>query len=205
MTVDPAKPPRFTIEEYLRREADSIEKHEYLDGRIIAMAGGTPQHSLIIANVIGELRQRLKGKSCRVYDSNLRIRVPSTTLYMYPDLSVVCGPPEFDAQDRNRTTVTNPRLLVEVLSPARGGVSPLEKFRQSLTIGFLQEYVLMAQDAPFVQTFLRRGDGTWLMTPVEGLDAVAKLQSLDIEVPLCEAYAGAVFPPEPEPGTMQPF
>src|SRR5450755_1942635 len=110
------QPRRYTVEEYLRLEHESPEKHEYRDGEIIAMAGGTYEHSLIIANIIGELRGRLKGTPCRVNESNLRVRVARTVRYSYPDLAVVCGEPQFDPKDVNRTTVTNPRLVVEVIS-----------------------------------------------------------------------------------------
>jgi Uma2 family endonuclease len=199
MTLHQAKPARFTIEEYLRLEADAVEKHEYRDGEIVAMAGGSPQHSLVIANLIREVGNRLKGKPCRVYDSNLRVRVARTTLYTYPDLTVICGDPEFDPQDRNRTTVVNPRLVVEVLSPATEAEDRGEKFIRYLQIDSLQEYVLVSQLAPRVETYFRRGDGSWLFTPAAGLEALAKLRSLEIDLPLAEAYAGIEFPPEPSP------
>src|SRR5688500_8891652 len=109
---------RCTPEEYLRLERDASEKHEFYRGEVFAMSGGSHQHSLVIANVIGEVRNRLKGSTCRIYDSNLRIRIPRTTLYTYPDASVVCGPPLFDPLDTQRHTVLNPTLLIEVLSPS---------------------------------------------------------------------------------------
>src|SRR5687768_16551150 len=96
---------RCTPEEYLRREREAVEKHEYYHGEVIAMSGGSPVHSLVIANVNGELRARLKGTPCRVYESNLRIRVPRTTLYTYPDSTVVCGPLQFDPLDTRKESV----------------------------------------------------------------------------------------------------
>src|SRR6266480_7354619 len=108
---------RFTPEEYLRREYDAQEKHQYYYGEIYAMAERTAQHSLIIANITGELHGRLKGGKCRVYDSNLRVRIPRTTLYTYPDVIVACGELEFDPLDKRKTTILNPTLIVEVLSP----------------------------------------------------------------------------------------
>src|ERR1700689_2449949 len=104
MEPDSLKPARFTIAEYLHLEAAAKQRHEYRAGRIIAMAGGSPDNSLIIANIIGELRNSLKGKPCRVYDSNLRVRVPRTPLYTYPDASVICGETQFDTQDVTRMT-----------------------------------------------------------------------------------------------------
>jgi len=108
----------FTISDYLNRERDSLEKHEYRDGEILAMSGGSARHSLISANVIRELGNRLKGKPCRVYDSNLRIRIPRSVLYTYPDASVVCDAPQVDPDDPLKETVINPTVVVEILSPS---------------------------------------------------------------------------------------
>jgi Uma2 family endonuclease len=189
---------RYSIEEYLRLEAEAAEKHEYRDGEIIAMAGGSFEHSLIIANVIGEVRNRLKGGPCRVFESNLRVSVAGTTLYTYPDVSVICGEPQFDPKDRSRTTVLNPRVLIEVLSAATEVYDRGEKFRRYLMLESLQEYVLLSQHTPLMESYFRRGEGTWLFTPAPGVDAVGKLRSLDIKLPLAEVYAGVQFPPQPE-------
>jgi Uma2 family endonuclease len=102
---------RCTPEEYLRREHDSTQKHEYYHGEVFAMAGGSPDHSLIISNVNRELGNLLKGKPCRTYESNLRVRIPRTTLYTYPDVSVICGERQFDPLDlrmdlRKETVIT---------------------------------------------------------------------------------------------------
>src|SRR5688500_11558437 len=95
----PISKPRHTVDEYLRMERDSLEKHEFHDGEILAMAGNTPDHSLIASNLIREIGIRLKGKSCRVYESNLRLRAGRSQRYVYPDLSVICGPVQFDPLD----------------------------------------------------------------------------------------------------------
>src|ERR1700712_1375562 len=101
---------RYTVEDYFRLEAGSAEKHEYRSGEIISMAGGTPNHSLISANVIGEMRVRLKQGPCRVFDSNLRVRVLRDTRYSFPDVTVICGEIEIDPQDPRKETATNPKL-----------------------------------------------------------------------------------------------
>src|SRR3954452_15890318 len=121
--------PHFTAEQYLRRERDAVTKNEYYRGEIFAMSGGSLEHSLLTANAIRQLGNRLEGSPCRVFDSNLRIRVPKTTLYTYPDVSVVCGQPEFDPLDTRRETVLNPTLLVEVLSPSTDAYGSGAKFR----------------------------------------------------------------------------
>src|SRR5947209_11432354 len=113
----PVEKKRLTIDDYLRRERDSLDKHEFHDGEMLAMPGGTYEHSLIIANVTREMGNALKGTPCRVVQSNLRVRIAHKPLYVYPDVSVICGQPQFDPQDNARQTVTNPRVIIEVLSP----------------------------------------------------------------------------------------
>ncbi len=192
------KPGLSTIDEYLQMEAGAKQRNEYRDGRIIPKAGGSPEHSLIIANVIGELGNRLKGKPCRVYDSNLRIRVPRTPLYTYPDVSVICGQMQFDPEDAGRTTATNPRLIVEVLSAATEADDRGEKFRRYLSLASLEEYVLVSQVRPLVETFTRQGDGSWRFATASGLEDRATLTSVEAQLPLLEIYTGVQFPPEDE-------
>ena len=196
MGVPAERTRRYTVEEYLRLEKDSTEKHEYRDGEIVAMAGGTYEHSLITANVVGELRTRLKGKPCRALESNLRVRFGRSLLYSYPDATVLCGAPEFDPHDPSRMTVLNPRLVVEVLSPSTEAFDRGEKFDRYRQIESLQEYLRGVQDRADVQTFFRQPDGTWLFTAAAGLDSAIKLRSLEIELPLGEVYAGVTFPPK---------
>jgi Uma2 family endonuclease len=193
-----APPDRFTIDQYVRLEAGAKQRHEYRDGRIIAKAGGSPEHSLIIANIIGELGNHLKGKPCRVYDSNLRVRVPRTPLYTYPDVSVVCGEIQFDPEDAGRTTATNPRLIVEVLSAATEADYRGEKFRRYLSLASLDEYVLVSQVRPLVETFTRQGDGSWRFATASGLEGRVTLISVEAQLPLSEIYTGVQFPPEDE-------
>ena len=205
MEMPVTTPVRLSVQEYLRQEVTALEKHEYRNGEVVGMAGGTPEHSLIIMNFGGELRNRLKGGPCRVYESNLRIHIPRDSLYTYPDLSVICGQLQLDRSDRTRTTVTNPRVLVEVLSRTTEGYDRGDKFRQYLTIDTLEEYVLVSQALPRIETFFRQPDGAWMFTHAMGVDAVVKIRSFGIDVPLSETYAGIVFPPEPEPTEPQAF
>jgi Uma2 family endonuclease len=195
MTAAPQPPRRYTIQEYLRMEYDAEQRHEYYDGEIVAMAGGTPRHSLIISNIIGEVRQRLKGGPCHVYEANLRVRIPNTKLYVYPDATVICGATEHDADDMKRQTVTNPKLIVEVLSPTTEHLDYGPKFRRYLECPTLDEYVLVTQDQPHVQSYFRQPEGRWLFTPVMEFERTIKLHSLGIELPLSEIYAGVEFPP----------
>jgi Uma2 family endonuclease len=192
-----------SVAEYLRHEQDALYKHEYRDGEIIAMAGNSYNHSLIAANVIGELRNPLKGKTCRVVDSNLRIGIPRTPLYTYPDASVIGGPVQMDPNDSSGQTATNPRLIVEILSPSTEAYDRGEKFKHYRQIESLQEYVLISQDVARVESFFRQPDGTWLFTSVSGAQSVSRLASLGLELSLAEVYAGVEFPPEPSVPTNE--
>src|SRR4051812_48081048 len=96
MSVAAPQARRYTVEEYLRLEADSSQRHEFYNGEIVATARGSPEHSLIIANIVGEVRNRLKGGPCRIYEANLRVKIPRSRLYVYPDATIVCGPLQRD-------------------------------------------------------------------------------------------------------------
>jgi Uma2 family endonuclease len=190
-----SKRKRLTLAEYFRLEQDTSERHEFRDGEAVAMSGGTGEHSLIIANLIGEVRNRLKGKPCRVYDSNLRIAVDRGARYVYPDASVICGPVEYDPADTARHTATNPRVIVEVLSPSTEGYDRGEKFRRYLKVPGFEEYVLVSQAVPVVEIYTRQGDGSWAFRVFDGMDAVARLRVLEVDLPLSEVFAGVEFPP----------
>lgn len=190
----------YSISDYLRRERESLDRHEYRDGDILPMPSGSADHSLIVANVIGEVGNHLKGKPCRVYDSNLRVRIPRTVLYTYPDASIICGPRETDPNDPTGETVTNPKVVIEVLSPNTEAYDRGEKFSRYRQLDSLQEYILISQDTPGIESFLRQPEGTWILTPTSGLETSARLQSLGIELSLAEVYAGIEFgPKEPDP------
>lgn len=200
----PAAGRRYTVEEYFELERTSLEKHEYRDGQIVAigealaMSGGSIYHSLVIMNAGGELRGRLKGTPCRVYDSNLRVRVFRGALYSYPDLTVICGPAVLDADDRTGETAMNPRTVVEVLSPPTEAYDRTTKFDRYRQIESFREYVLVAQHTPRVETFFRRDDGAWTFDVADGIQARVRMRSLDIELPLAEMYAGVEFSPASE-------
>ena len=193
---------RPTIDDYLARERTAIDKHEYRDGEILLMAGGTVNHSLIIANTIAALHSRLQGKPCNVFDSNLRVRIPPTILYTYPDVSVICGPRNFDPNDPAGETVTNPKLIVEVLSPTTEAYDRGEKFDRYRKLDSLEEYVLISTNSPRIETFWRQpaslaAERLWLFSAVSELPSTAKLRSLALELPLAEIYRGIEFTPSP--------
>jgi Uma2 family endonuclease len=187
---------RYTFAEYLAFEEASEIKHEFHDGEILAMSGALPEHALVTANAIAAFNRVLSGKPCRVYSADLKIGVKPGSRVSYPDASIVCGALEYDPDDPKRYVVTNPRVIIEVLSPTTEGYDRGDKFRHYRNIPCLAEYVLVSQYAPIVETFFRQGDGSWLIAGTyTGLEACARLRALDIEIALSDIYAGVEFPP----------
>jgi Uma2 family endonuclease len=155
---------RHTFAEYLVLEASSGERYEFLDGQVFAMSGGTPTHSRLTANVIFSLMGQLAGRPCTVFTADLRVRVSATGLATHPDVTVVCGSLEVDPEDPN--TGTNPRVLVEVLSPTTEKYDREEKFAHYRRIPSLGAYVLVSQMERRVEVFTRAEDGTWILRDV---------------------------------------
>lgn len=193
---NPTQDRLYTVEEYFALEASSDEKYEYIDGRIIAkgealaMAGGARNHALIAANMIRAMGNILEQGPCRVYTSDLRVRIPRKALYFYPDITVVCGAQETDPDHSAGETITNPKLIVEVLSPGTELRDRGEKFARYLEMPSLEEYVLVNQHTRRVESLLRQNDGSWSFTFASGNGAIIKLRSLDISLPLNDIYAG---------------
>lgn len=193
--TQPATIHRYTVDEYLRRERNSLEKHEFDDGEILAMAGATRVHVLITTNTLVALHTRLRGKPCVPYGSDLRIRLSGRPKYVYPDISVICGQPQADPDDSRGESFLNPRLIVEVLSPSTEQYDRKAKFDRYRQVESLREYVLVSQDTSRIETFARQPDGTWAFDVAVGIEAVAKLRSIQVDLPLSEVYAGVEFPP----------
>lgn len=179
---------RFTFGEYLALEDASPIKHEYLGGEVWAMAGGTPEHAAICANVIGLLHARLHGKPCRVFSADLRVRVLATGLATYPDVSVVCGRVELDPEDPKGHTVVNPRVIVEVLSPSTAAYDRGEKLDHYRRIDSLAEVVLVSHERREITLHRRRDDGTWAARVAREGDA-ARIEALACELPVADVYA----------------
>ena len=186
----PQRVAALTSAEYLAIERIAPYRSEYFRGEMFAMAGGSPTHSRIKTNILGELRNRLKGNPCAPYDSDLRIKCP-TGLYTYPDVSVICS--ELELDDEQKDTVLNPTLLIEVLSKNTEAYDRGKKFDHYRTIPSLREYVLVSQEEPMIQRFLRNDDNTWKMNAVTDLNQSIRLQSLGIEIPLAEVYERVEF------------
>ncbi len=156
--------PILTEQEYLSFERSSNIRHEYLSGQIYAMAGATREHNLITGNVAGELRAQLKGKPCETYSNDMRVRVPRSGQYTYPDVVVVCGTPQF--LDDQADTLLNPLLIIEVLSSSTEAYDRGEKFRDYRSIESFSEYVLIAQAKQSADHFTKVNN-IWTIQEVE--------------------------------------
>lgn len=179
------KNPMVTYAEYLARERTSGVKHEYLRGDVWAMAGGTPTHARLSMALGWSLRNRLQGKPCVPYSSDLRVRIESTDRATYPDLTVICGPEQAAADDPD--AITNPTVIVEVLSETTERSDRGEKFAHYQRLATLREYVLVSQDSQRIEVFRREGS-TWVLSIYEA-GATVKLESLALEFPVSEIYA----------------
>ncbi len=151
----------LTPEEYLAMERASLEKHEYCDGEVFAMAGASWEHNLIVGNVVTALSNALRRTPCQVCPSDMRVKVPATGLYTYPDASVVCGRPVFE--DAEADTLLNPQVIVEVLSESTEDYDRGTKLKNYRSIASLVDYVLVAQDEAAVEHHVRQPDGSWIM------------------------------------------
>ena len=185
---------RVSVSEYLGREAKAIDRHEYHDGEVLVMSGGTARHSRITTNLTSLLNPVLANTPCQVFDSNMRVAIRATKRYVYPDASIVCGRVEFDIDDPNQTTVTNARVIFEVLSESTEGYDRGEKFEHYQHSPTVEEYVLIAQDRTRVDSILRQPDGSWNWVAYGGLDAVARVRCVGIDLPLAELYARVELP-----------
>ncbi|MFT5617116.1 MAG: Uma2 family endonuclease [Arenicella sp.] len=176
----------YPIVEYLELEDRSQEKHEYHDGYIIDMAGGTAPHSKICNNVSFALTLGLKDKKCSSYNSDLKILAEKVNSYYYPDASVICGELEFDAERKD--IVKNPTVIVEVLSKSTALFDRTEKFWNYRTIPTFKEYVLISQDKPLVEVFCKNDENKWVLTDVYGLEDSILLESIGVELKLEDVF-----------------
>ncbi len=175
-----------TPEEYLAFERAAESKNEYFDGEIIAMTGASRAHNLIMANLIAELRQRLRGKPCEVYPSEMRVRIPSANAYTYPDVAVVCGEPQFE--DGHVDTLLNPTLLIEVLSKSTASYDRRVKSGYYRTLPSLAEYLLVAQDEYHIAQHTKQSDGRWLLADIRGQEGRVDLPSVGCALSLSDVY-----------------
>jgi Uma2 family endonuclease len=173
-------------EEYLALERKALIRSEYLDGDMVAMSGGSREHNLIVTNLVGELRALLRGRPCEVYPSNMRVKVPTSGLYTYPDIVVVCGEPQFE--DANVDTLLNPTILMEVLSDSTESYDRGTKFAHYRKIDPLVEYLLVSQREYRIEHYVRQQEGPWGRSETRGLTGRLDLSSIQCSLDMTAIY-----------------
>ena len=186
----------LTPAEYLALERQAEFRSEYYRGEMFAMAGATYEHSVVKDNLARELGNQLKDGPCQVLTSDMRVKVDRTGLYTYPDIVVLCGEPQFE--DNVFDILLNPRAIVEVLSGSSEQYDRGKKFAHFRQIPSLQEYVLVAQDQPLLERYVRQPDGSWLMTAFDNMQQTFEFASLLARIPLSEIYRRVEFPDSSE-------
>jgi len=182
---------KLTVQQYLAIENDAEYRSEFFDGEMFAMAGASLSHNRILRNLSAELHQRLKGGRCEALVVDQRCQVARTGLYTYPDIVVVCGEPLMG--DEDPMSITNPSAIIEVLSPSTEKYDRGFKFRNYKQISSLVEYIVVAQDEPLCDRYIRQTDGSWALVTFVGLDAELVFTSVPARIPFVEIYAGVTF------------
>ncbi len=184
----------MTEAEYLEFERASKTKHEFLNGQICAMSGASRAHNRIYMSTTLNLGAQLRGGPCEMFPSDMRLKIGLIGLYTYPDISVVCGEAQFT--ESGFDSLLNPILIIEILSPSTEAYDRGEKFHHYQQLDSLREYVLIAQDHPRIERYLRQDDGTWILTNATGLGASLQLASVDATLALADVYEKMSFESE---------
>jgi len=182
----------LTPEQYLEIERKADYKSEYLNGEMFAMSGARAKHDQIAINLYGELRQQFRSRPCRVYSSDMRVRVSPGGLYTYPDVSASCGEARF--LDEQEDTLLNPSVIIEVLSPSTEAYDRGRKFEHYKTIEAFREYLLLAADRVHADLYTRQPDNRWILASADALDDVLTLESINVRLTLADVYEKIEFP-----------
>jgi Uma2 family endonuclease len=185
--------PGLSLEQYLELERAAEYRSEFIDGLMVAMAGGTRDHAVLQGNIQGELRERLKGTACRAFGSDFRIQV-SRRYSTYPDVAVVCGKEVL--ADEHKDCYTNPAVVVEVLSPSSEKYDRGEKFRRYRTLASLQDYILVDQRRVLIEHFTRQPDNTWTLRDYQTLADELRIETIGVSIPIQRIYEGVEIPAE---------
>lgn len=184
----------YTSEEYLDFEREALDKHEFVDGEIIAMAGASREHNLIGTNVGTEIRFNLKGRNCETYISDMRVRTKPNR-YRYPDVVLICGEPQFD-DDEEFDILLNPTVVIEVLSKSTEFRDKTEKLEEYRKMDSIRECLLISQDEMHIQHFIKQTVKQWILRIYETPDEIVVLESIGCEILLADIYAQVQFDEE---------
>lgn len=193
MPRSPSLPKHFyTLNEYFALECVGDARYEYYAGEIFCMSGGSEQHGRIAGNIFAELHSQLKKRRCEAFSAEIPIKTPTLPPYRYPDASVACDEAQFE-KIQGIGVLTNPVLIVEVLSPQTEVFDRKEKFEAYKALESVCEYLLVAQNAPHITRFVRQETGEWKRFDVGSLEAVLTLEAIDCQLVLSDVYANVVF------------
>jgi Uma2 family endonuclease len=177
--------PKLSVEEYLALDRVAERRSEYYDGEMFPVIAASWEHGRIALSTAHLLFERLRGHPCRAVNSTVRLRV-GPTKFVYPDFMVVCGKPVFTEEGQD--TITNPKVIVEILSPSTADHDYGGKFALYRNLPSFEEYLLIAQDEPRIEVFRKMPDGRWILSSYVGLEAAVRIESLEIDLPLAEIY-----------------
>jgi len=189
MTLTKAK--HIAEMDYLTAERSSLDKHEYYRGEIFAMSGASIPHNIVFSNVLGILSGKLKGKNCKPFGSDLRIHIPKNSLYTYPDISIVCG--EIETLDKSFDTITNPSIIIEILSTSTRDHDKGGKFTLYRDIVALKEYILIDSERISVEKFKRNTDSSWQLTEYKEASQSFLVETIDLLISISDVYESVLF------------
>lgn len=184
MIAEPKR--KWTPEDYLAYDRETEEKFEYFGGEIFAMSGASRKHNLVNGNAFAALRPQVLGRGCEIYTNDMRVGIPETGLYTYPDIVVACGDPQFE--DDSEDTLLNPVLIVEVLSPSTEGYDHGKKFAHYRTLPSLQVYLMVAQDKVHVELYERQEEERWVLSETRDIDRTLELLAIRAKLALKDVY-----------------
>ncbi len=190
-----AKKAFVTPEMYLALERETEFKSEYFDGEIVAMAGVKPPHNTIVFNLIGEVYPQIKGKNCKGAAADQRVKSSIGNQYTYPDIVIICGQPQYEVL-QGLETLTNPTIIIEVLSPSTQDLDRTTKWFNYQRIPSLQDYVMIWQNKPRIEHFARTDAGSWSYCLIEGLENTFTLEQFSLKVILAAIYDGVILESE---------
>ncbi len=177
---------KTSIADYLAKEMESEFRHEYRDGEIVAMSVGSINHGILGRNMIISIDKRLDQGSCQVMNNDIRVYLERYESFVYPDAYVVCGDIETAESDKN--SITNPLLVIEVLSPNTEAYDRGNKFRKYRSLTSFKEYVLISQEEYLVETFFKQDEKTWIINTTMGLENSVQIRSIGATIPMAEIY-----------------
>lgn len=179
---------RISALEYLAWEKEQLEKHEYFEGEVFAMAGAQYRHNVICTNFFGEIYIHLKGKPCTPYGSDMRIHIPENTLFTYPDISIICN--EMVPSEMDEDTAILPSALIEILSPSTKNYDRGTKFKLYRDIPTLKEYVIIDSESVSIEAFRINQNGNWELEQYKSPDQLFTMPTLGFSIPVKEIYEG---------------